>query len=193
MSEKALPLFTRASAAAGQSRTQNIIQGEQAVSDDPNTVLTTLLGSCVAACIRDPIAGIGGMNHFLLPGDPDSVGAGASDRFGVHAMELLVNAVLARGASRRRLEAKVFGGAATMQGLTDIGMLNARFAVSFLEREGIPIVGECLRGKLGRRIQYWPVSGRARRNFMSPAEIPTVQLRPAPPREVADAGCLELF
>lgn len=177
--------------AIDRSKVIHIIQGEQAVSDDPNAVMTTLLGSCVAACIRDPVAGIGGMNHFLLPGDREAVGSGASERQAVHAMELLLNALLARGAARRRLEAKVFGGAATMQGLTDVGSLNAEFALAFLQREAIPIVGECLRGNQGRRIQYWPVSGRARRVFLPSSELPVPDFRvPAPP---AAAGALELF
>jgi chemotaxis protein CheD len=177
-----------------QARTLHIIQGEQAVSDDPNVVMTTLLGSCVAACLRDPVAGIGGMNHFLLPGDREAVGSGASERQAVHAMELLVNALLARGASRRRLEAKIFGGAATMQGLTDVGNLNAAFAIAFLQRESITIVGECLRGNLGRRIQYWPVSGRARRVFLPSSEVPAPVFRaPVAKPETTDAGSLELF
>lgn len=176
-----------------QSRTLHIIQGEQAVSDDPEVVMTTLLGSCVAACIRDPIAGIGGMNHFLLPGDRDAVGSGASERQAVHAMELLLNALLAKGASRRRLEAKIFGGAATMQGLTDVGNLNADFAAAFLRREAITIVGECLRGTLGRRIQYWPVSGRARRVFLSSSEVPMPVLRTPAKPDTSAAGALELF
>jgi chemotaxis protein CheD len=174
------------------TRTIHIIQGEQAVTDDPNVVMSTLLGSCVAACIRDPIAGIGGMNHFLLPGEREPRGQSASERQAVHLMELLVNALLARGASRRRLEAKVFGGAATMQGLTDIGSLNADFALSFLRNEGIPIVGECLRGTQGRRIQYWPVSGRARRQFISSSEVPMPSFTPVP-AAAPNAGSLELF
>ena len=109
-------------------------------------------------------------------------------------MELLVNALLAAGAARRRLEAKIFGGAATMQGLTDVGNLNADFAAAFLRRESITIVGECLRGTLGRRIQYWPVSGRARRHFLPSSELPMPVLRvPAAQPASSDAGSLELF
>ncbi len=144
-----------------------MIQGEQCVSEDPHDVLATLLGSCVAACLHDPVAGVGGMNHFLLPGDRRRVRA---ERFGVHAMELLVNALLSQGASRSRLEAKLFGGANTIQGLSDIGTMNAAFAKRFLQREGIRITSECLGGTRGRRIQFWPVAGRARRIFMSTAE-----------------------
>ena len=166
----------------------NIVQGEQRVSEDPNECVSTLLGSCVAACLHDPIARVGGMNHFLLPGGEGD--RGQTERFGVHAMELLVNALLARGASRSRLEAKLFGGANTMQGLSDIGALNAGFAVRFLAREGIHLASSCLGGDRGRRIQFWPVSGRARRRFMAPSEaVPASRAAPVVPAY----GGLELF
>ncbi len=167
----------------------HVIQGEQRVSDDPDEVLATLLGSCVAACLHDPVAHVGGMNHFLLPGDTGAE-RGHAERFGVHAMELLVNALLVRGASRARLEAKLFGGANTMQGLTDIGSLNAAFAVNFLKQESIRLTSECLGGSRGRRVQFWPVTGRARRSFMGSTEIvpPPRVARPVPA-----AGALELF
>lgn len=167
----------------------HVIQGEQRISDDPSVVLTTILGSCVAACLRDPIAGIGGMNHFLLPGGDGASQSGLSERHGVHAMELLVNAMLARGAARSRLEAKLFGGAKTINGRSEVGSLNADFAEAFLRRERIAHVGGCLRGPQGRRIQFWPVSGRARRIFLAYTEEPVA--RPAPP--AADFGSLELF
>ena len=144
----------------------HIIQGQQHVAVDPEVMLTTILGSCVSACLRDPVVGVGGMNHFLLPGDDTGsrpISQGASGlRFGVHAMELLVNGLLQRGAQRSRLEAKLFGGARMMKGLTDVGELNASFAEQFLQDEGIALVGGSLRGAKGRRIQFWPVSGRAR-------------------------------
>ncbi len=173
---------------ARASKTIHVIQGEHKISGDADVVLTTILGSCVAACIRDPTAGIGGMNHFLLPG-AEVGGASDSERYGVHAMELLLNALLARGASRRRLEAKVFGGAKTIAGRAEIGSMNADFAVGFLQREQITVVGECLRGSMGRRIQYWPVSGRARRSFLDYAQ----EAAPPPPVIAASSGSLELF
>src|ERR1044071_3377651 len=115
------------------ARRVHIIQGEWKVLNDPNAVLTTILGSCVAACMRDPVAGIGGMNHFLLPGGPKTGEAdGESVRYGVHAMELLVNGLLARGARRERLEVKLFGGGRLVKGLTDVGASNAPFAEEFL-------------------------------------------------------------
>ncbi len=186
-----MDLRTRAEALRGPRL--HIVQGEQAVSRDPELVMTTLLGSCVSACMRDPTAGVGGLNHFLLPGE-DPGGAGAALRQGVHAMELLVNALLREGARRDRIEAKLFGGANLMSGLTDVGALNAAFAGSFLQREGIAHVGGCLGGDRARRIEFWPVSGRVRQVRLargadageSPGRAPGV--RAGPP-----AGALELF
>lgn len=148
----------------------HVVQGEQHVDNNPDAVLTTILGSCIAACLWDPVSGYGGMNHFLLPGDESQVvdarNPGPSARYGVHAMELLVNALLRRGARRESLRAKLFGGARMIRGLTDVGNLNAGFAEKFLQAEGIPIEGGSLRGDYGRRIQFWPVSGRARQVFL---------------------------
>ncbi|HUW81060.1 MAG TPA: chemotaxis protein CheD [Acidocella sp.] len=177
----------------------NIVQGEQHVDDDPRTVLTTILGSCIAACIWDGVAGLGGMNHFLLPGnDADMKNrqpGGDAMRFGVHAMELLVNGLLRRGAQRNRLQAKLFGGARMIKGLTDIGELNARFAERFLQAEGIAFAGGSLRGEQGRRIQFWPVSGRARQVLLAKETESILQAersRPAPAMPPSQ-GAVELF
>lgn len=132
----------------------HIIQGEFFVSADPNIVVTTILGSCVAACVRDPLAGVGGVNHFLLPGKTPSSNGEPDERMGVHLMELLVNGLLKAGASRDRLEAKLFGGARTVKGLSDVGAHNIEFARRFLKNERIKFVGGDTGGDLGRRIQY---------------------------------------
>jgi len=177
----------------------NIVQGEQHVDNDPATVLTTLLGSCVAACLWDPNAGVGGMNHFLLPGDRGGAKANMpvseAMRYGVHSMELLVNGLLRKGAQRERLQAKLFGGARMIKGLTDVGELNAAFAERFLKAENIALVGGSLRGETGRRIQFWPVSGRVRQILMG-REVEAVFLaeRRAPARRpVAASSDVELF
>lgn len=173
----------------------HVVQGEQFVSDDPDAVLTTLLGSCVAACMRDPVAGIGGMNHFLLPGGRTQSADTQAQRHGVHAMELLVNALLSRGARRDRLEAKLFGGARLIDGLTDVGRQNAEFAQRFLAAEGIRHVGGSLLGEYGRKVQFWPVSGRARQSLMERENIQVFDAerrrRPIPP--VESDGSVELF
>jgi chemotaxis protein CheD len=179
----------------GTERRINIVQGEQYVSDDPNVVISTLLGSCVAACMRDPVAGVGGVNHFLLPGAPRRGEDDDAMRHGVHAMELLVNALLRQGAHRHRLEAKLFGGANLMPGLTDVGAMNANFAEDFLRREGIAHTGGDLRGTRGRRIQFWPVSGRARQVLMAGDDLVARELegRPLAPAPAPRSGALELF
>ena len=137
-----------------------ITQGELHVTNNPGHVLTTLLGSCVSACIRDPIAQVGGMNHFLLP-NADTSGRRATD-YGVNAMELLINAILKMGGGRDRLEAKLFGGANVVQVSSAIGWQNAAFAERYLADEGIRLVGGDLRGTYARKIQFWPVTGRAK-------------------------------
>lgn len=178
-------------------RRVNIVQGEQRVESDPSVVLTTILGSCVAACLCDAQAGIGGMNHFLLPGEdvenrPASA-ALATQRYGVHLMELLVNALLKKGASRARLQAKLFGGAIMIRGLTDIGEKNAMFAEKFLRAEGIPIVGGSLRGDFGRRIQFWPATGRARQSLLIADKQSIFQEEFRIVQKPAASGSVELF
>ena len=176
-------------------RPVHVVQGEHYVTDDAEVVVTTILGSCVAACLRDPVAGVGGMNHFLLPGGDARKAASDSVRYGVHAMELLVNALLTMGARRDRLEAKLFGGARLITGLTDVGELNAAFAEDFLHREGLNHVGGSLRGDAGRRIQFWPVSGRARQVLLAKdtREVFARERSAPPPKPAAETGALELF
>ena len=112
----------------------HVTQGESHVTTDPQVVMTTVLGSCIAACIRDPQAGVGGMNHFLLPDAGDGRG-GDAVRYGAYAMELLINDLLKKGARRERLEAKIFGGAKLFDGLSDVGASNSAFAERFLREK----------------------------------------------------------
>lgn len=127
---------------------------------DDGTALVTVLGSCVAACIRDPLLQLGGMNHFMLP--EGNIGDGAPARYGSYAMELLINELLKRGASRRRLEAKVFGGANVLRGFTSnpVGTRNAEFVLAYLAAEQIPVVAEDLRGIHPRKVWFFPQTGR---------------------------------
>ena len=125
--------------------------------------IVTVLGSCVAACLRDRKAGIGGMNHFMLPrGRGEASLASSSARYGVHAMELLINHLVRLGAQRRNLEAKVFGGGSVLEGATtlDVGESNAAFVSEFLRDESIPVVASDLRGTSSRKICYFPATGR---------------------------------
>lgn len=136
-----------------------VLPGEYYVGRE-DTALTTVLGSCVSACLTDLAAGVGGMNHFMLP---DGAGVdGASARYGVFAMEILVNELLSRGAKRERLKAKVVGGGNVLPGfVTDpIGTRNAEFVRRFLAEERIGIVAEDLLGAHARRLAYFPATGR---------------------------------
>ena len=173
----------------------HIIQGEYKVINDPNVVLTTILGSCVAACMRDPVAGVGGMNHFLLPGSATpGAGGGDATRYGVHLMELLINGLLKQGARRDRLEAKIFGGAKLFDGLSDVGASNAAFAERFRRDEGIPIVSSSTGGVSARRVEFWPASGRVRQRLVAVDNAPQDVRRPTPPPMPAVAsGDVDLF
>ncbi|CAO3407546.1 chemotaxis protein [Azospirillum largimobile] len=150
--------------------TVKIALGQQAVSDRGDLMIATTLGSCVAACIHDPVRGIGGMNHFMLPDLPPSEleGAGAAARYGSVAMERLINALLAAGADRRRLQVKLFGGASVIESSYDIGGLNSRFALDYVRAEGLTLAGQDLGGGSARRLHYFPHSGRALRRLLRP-------------------------
>lgn len=174
---------------SANERRVHVGQGDHCVSCDPDVVLTTVLGSCVAMCLHDPVAGVGGMNHFLLP-DGAQDGTAASRRYGAYAMEVLINDVLKAGGKRERLEAKLFGGGRMFDSLSDVGASNAAFAERFLADEGIPVVGGSLGGFGGRRLHYWPSTGRARqRAVLDAASVPAPKVS-APP---VVAGDLELF
>lgn len=123
-------------------------------------MLATILGSCVAACVRDPVARIGGMNHFLLPGDENSTAVSEGARYGVFAMESLINGILSAGGRKDRLEVKVFGGGNVINNSQRIGSRNAAFIRQFLQREGIPAHSEDLEGDFPRRVHYFPQTGR---------------------------------
>ena len=137
--------------------------GDHAISALPETLLLTVLGSCVSACIRDPVAGVGGMNHFMLPDSPDGRWGRAafSLRYGNFAMEKLINDILVQGGRRERLEVKAFGGARIGPDTSAIGSRNAEFVVDYLTAENIRLVASDLRGNRARRLAYLPVSGRA--------------------------------
>lgn len=170
---------------SAQNPTRSIIQGEHAVSNDHNLTITTLLGSCVAACIYDPVLKIGGANHFLLP----DAGNGPSDiRYAAAAIEVLINSLLRAGAHKRRLEAKLFGGARIMPNLPDIGRSNALAAEKFLTTEGIPVVARDVGGQLARRLRFWPTTGLVRIQRLDPQKTLPVET----PRS-ASTQQIELF
>ncbi|WP_108460748.1 chemotaxis protein CheD [Devosia naphthalenivorans] len=139
-------------------------QGDCHVSDASDLTYSTVLGSCVSACVRDRMANVGGMNHFLLAEQSGSARDryGASARYGAFAMEQLINKVLTRGTGRKaNLEIKIFGGGKINSALDDVGAKNIDFVRQFLADEGYIAASEDLGGNYARRVLFKPYSGRA--------------------------------
>lgn len=144
-----------------------ILPGEYYVTRN-DEMITTVLGSCVAACIRDRVFGIGGMNHFMLPihADPSSFANNANrilssaTRYGNFAMEHLINSILSHGGHRKNLEVKVFGGGRIISELTDVGRKNIEFVCDYLETEGFQVTSKDLGGDYPRKVVYYPKTGR---------------------------------
>lgn len=138
-----------------------VLPGEYLVTGE-DFILVTLLGSCVAACIRDPQLALGGMNHFMLPETELEVGGVGAARYGAYAMEMLINDLLKMGALRSRLQAKVFGGAAVLPGFTvnNVGERNAEFVLQYLKAEGVPVLAQDLGDICPRRVYFFPATGR---------------------------------
>jgi chemotaxis protein CheD len=139
----------------------SILPGEFFVSKDP-MIVYTVLGSCISACIRDPIAGVGGMNHFMLP-EPNEDGNdswGESTRYGSYAMESLINEILKRGGMRNRLEVKLFGAGKIYESHIDVGANNAKWVIGYLKNEGLETVKTDLGDVFPRKVYYFTDSGR---------------------------------
>ena len=138
-----------------------ILPGEFFVSREP-MIVYTVLGSCISACIRDPLAGVGGMNHFMLP-EPKEGGSdswGESTRYGSYAMESLINEVLKRGGMKSRLEIKLFGAGKIYEGNIDIGANNAKWVMRYLKNEGLTTIKTDLGDVYPRKVYYFTDSGR---------------------------------
>jgi chemotaxis protein CheD len=153
-----------------------VLPGDFYVSQDPSEMIVTILGSCVAACIRDKKVGIGGMNHFLLSAPTASIQS-ESGRYGSFAMEELINFLLKLGCKKENLEAKVFGGASVIQSSFQVGDSNAEFVKEYLLKEKIPIISEDLGGDRPRRIHFWPSSGRVARHLLQSAEARVISMQ----------------
>jgi chemotaxis protein CheD len=171
-----------------------VLPGEYFVHDE-DLLITTTLGSCIAACIWDRERRIGGMNHFMLP-----EGAGDSGRYGSYAMELLINELMKRGATRPTLEAKVFGGGAVIAGMNslNVGERNTRFVVEYLQTERIPIVSRDVMDIYPRKVCFLPASGKAMVKRLAPthADAFVAQDRAAAQRALPTATCggsIDLF
>lgn len=139
-----------------------LYSGDYYVTSNIDEMIVTILGSCVAACMYDPVAKVGGMNHFLLPesGVASPSGSGESARYGAFAMEQLINGMLRMGAVKQRIEVKVFGGANVINNSSMIGSKNVVFVKEFLKHEGLAIAGEDLGEDYPRRLRFYPNSGR---------------------------------
>jgi chemotaxis protein CheD len=139
-------------------------QGDCLVSAEADLTFSTVLGSCISACVRDVAVKVGGMNHFLLA-EPSGTARNrydASARYGAFAMEQLINRVLSRGSGRKsNLEIKVFGGGLINAALSDVGAKNIEFVREFLANEGYEVAKEDLGGTYARRVMFKPHSGRA--------------------------------
>ena len=142
-----------------------LLPGEYYVTREQETIVT-VLGSCVSACVRDTVMGIGGMNHFMLPlsgsgGSWESDGLGLSTRYGNYAMEQMINDILKNGGSRKNLEIKVFGGGRILAQMTDIGRKNIDFVEHYIRTEGIKVTARDLGEIYPRKVYYTPITGKA--------------------------------
>lgn len=170
---------------------------------DQDEILDTVLGSCVAACVRCPRLQMGGMNHFMLPRpsgverDSWSDVVGRGTRYGAAAMERLINMLLSRGARRDELEIKIFGGARVLATVSDIGDHNIRFVREYLAREGLRIVAEDVGDVYPRHVRYYARSGRVRVRKLGSATSRGVGAREAKLLEALDhapiGGSIDLF
>lgn len=162
-------------------------------------VLVTVLGSCVAACIRDRNSGIGGMNHFMLPDSGEQSGWSIGGRYGTYAMEMLITQLQKLGAERKNLEAKVFGGASVIANMTEtnVGERNAQFVLDFLKTERIGVVAKDLLDIYPRKVYYFPYSGKVMVKKLRNMHNHTVEMREreysSRLRESKVEGEIELF
>jgi chemotaxis protein CheD len=176
-----------------------ILPGEYFVHDEDMLIMTTL-GSCIAACLWDRHAKIGGMNHFMLPDGLGSGTAGDHGRYGSYAMELLINELLKRGATRGTLEAKVFGGGAVISGMNtiNVGERNTTFVLDYLKTERIPVLSKDVLDVYPRKVCFLPASGKAMVKRLAPSnpEAIVAQERAAAQKAVPAAsagGSVDLF
>lgn len=152
----------------GDSRI-HILQGAYSVSNDADAVFDTILGSCVAACLMDPVAKLGGMNHFLLPGERGPLATNNKTDYGSHLMDLLIDDLLRKGAVMARMQAKIFGGAKALTSSFEIGSQNIQFIESYLQARKVLIISRSVGGPFGRKVQFWPTTGRARQYLLDPS------------------------
>lgn len=164
-------------------------------------VIETVLGSCVAVCLYDPITRIGGMNHILLPGKPDWKNFDSVARYGINAMELLINRILNLGGERRRLVAKAFGGGHVIPSISKengVGSKNIEFVIEFLRMESIRLVSHDLGGNDTRKIRFQTDTGEVLLKRIPPSLFPSLareerKIYRRAKKEIDDAGSVTLF
>ncbi|NOU52766.1 chemoreceptor glutamine deamidase CheD [Pseudoalteromonas sp. JBTF-M23] len=156
-----------------------VLPGEFYVSKN-DEYISTVLGSCIAACIYDEVRGIGGMNHFMLPGAKDIKDVHADDlncRYGNWAMEYLINEVIKNGAARANLKIKLFGGGKIIRSMTDIGVGNIRFANAYVQEEGLNLVSHDVGGPWPRKVMFHPQTGKAQVKKLREMHNDTIEKR----------------
>ena len=143
-----------------------ILPGEYYVTSE-NELITTVLGSCISACVRDKESGIGGMNHFMLPETTElkmqqgsNAMIGNATRYGNYAMEHLINTILSNGGKRKNLELKVFGGGKIIPTLSDVGKSNIEFILDYIDQEGLQLLSQDLGDIYPRKVIYFPKTGK---------------------------------
>lgn len=180
-----------------------LLPGEYYVSTQ-NELITTVLGSCISACIRDVKFGIGGMNHFMLPLGCEVEHSGkthltAATRYGNFAMEMLINGIIKAGGNKKYMEVKLFGGGKVLASMStiDIGSKNIKFVHEYLEEEGLKVVSEDTGDVYPRKIIYYPESGRVRVKKLQNIHNDTIRKREESYRKHIDEkpveGDIELF
>ena len=186
------------------SEVVRVLAGEYYVTHC-DEMITTVLGSCVAACVRDPVVGIGGMNHFMLPAEKETRinngsthGLSADTAYGGYAMERLINCILKYGGKRERLEIKVFGGGRIIGGMADVGAQNISFVRHYLRTDGLNVVAEDVGGDFPRRMAYFPASGKVMVKKLRNIRNETIVRQESSyladlRREATEGGDVELF
>lgn len=167
-------------------------------------MITTVLGSCVAACIRDVVTGVGGMNHFMLPetsksrlNDRDEAVVGNASRYGNYAMEHLINSILQNGGKRKNLEVKLFGGGKIIATLGDVGARNIQFVLDYVDTEALNLVSQDLGDIYPRKVNFFPHTGRVRMKKIKDLHNQTIFMREkqysSSIKDVPVEGSVELF
>ncbi|MCQ8105230.1 chemoreceptor glutamine deamidase CheD [Methylomonas sp. SURF-2] len=180
-----------------------LLPGDYYVTKD-NEMITTVLGSCVSACIRDNVLGIGGMNHFMLPetsrsrlNSREEAVVGTALRYGNYAMEHLINTILQYGGKRKNLEVKLFGGSKIIATLGDVGARNIEFVLDYVDMEALKLASHDLGGIYPRKVNFFPQSGRVRMKKIKDLHNETIVLREkrygSQIRDISVESSIELF